>query len=84
MAKIKPLYANQATANLLSPCISVCKMDVTDGFCIGCYRTRDEIASWSNMDESDQINLLNNLSERRAAAPGAKRRPRRQVQRLGL
>ena len=55
-------------------------MDFRDGFCIGCYRTRAEIASWLSMDESDQLNLLNILSERRAAATGVKRRwPRRQV-----
>ena len=58
-------------------------MDPSDGVCLGCYRTRGEIASWRSMDEADQLKLLDILSERRAAATGAKRRrPRRQVQRL--
>ncbi|MEL0141619.1 MAG: DUF1289 domain-containing protein [Candidatus Puniceispirillaceae bacterium] len=83
MATIKPPSADQATAKLPSPCISVCQMDPSDGVCLGCYRTRGEIASWRSMDEADQLKLLDILSERRAAATGAKRRrPRRQVQRL--
>ena len=85
MVNIKPPSADQAAANLLSPCVSVCQMDPSDGVCLGCYRTRGEIASWRSMDEADQLKLLDILSERRAAATGAKRRrPRRQVQRLVL
>ena len=85
MANIKPPSADQAVAKLPSPCISVCHMDPSDGVCLGCYRTRGEISSWRSMDEEDQLKLLDILSERRAAATGAKRRrPRRQVQRLVL
>jgi len=29
-----------------SPCISVCQMDPVSGYCIGCYRTIDEIRQW--------------------------------------
>lgn len=29
-----------------SPCVGVCKIDPTTGFCIGCARTGDEIARW--------------------------------------
>ena len=43
-------------------------MDPSDGVCLGCYRTRAEIASWRSMDEADQLLLLDILSERRAAA----------------
>ena len=85
MATIKSPSADQAAAKLPSPCISVCQMDPSDGICLGCYRTRGEIASWRSMDEADQLMLLDMLSERRAAATGAKRRrPRRQVPRLVL
>ena len=83
MPTAKPPTVDQAMAKLLSPCISVCQMDPSDGVCQGCYRTRGEIASWGSMDEVDQLKLLDILSERRAAATGAeRRRPRRQVQRL--
>ena len=85
MATIKPLSADQASAKLPSPCISVCQMDELDGVCLGCYRTRGEIAAWRSMDEADQLKLLDILNERRAAATGAKRRRlRRNVQRLVL
>lgn len=33
-----------------SPCISVCRMDAASGFCEGCMRTLDEIATWATMD----------------------------------
>ena len=85
MVNTKPPSADQAVAKLPSPCISVCQMDPSAGVCLGCYRTRGEIASWRSMDEADQLKLLDILSERRAAATGAKRRrARRQVQRLVL
>ncbi|MDX1626447.1 MAG: DUF1289 domain-containing protein [Wenzhouxiangellaceae bacterium] len=28
-----------------SPCIGICRLDAT-GVCVGCFRTRDEIAGW--------------------------------------
>ena len=85
MAKIKPPSADQATAKMPSPCVSVCQMDPSDGVCVGCYRTRGEIASWRDMNEADQLKLMDILSERRAAATGVnRRRSRRQVQRLVL
>jgi predicted Fe-S protein YdhL (DUF1289 family) len=33
-----------------SPCISVCRMDASTGWCEGCLRTIDEIAGWSTFD----------------------------------
>ena len=85
MNTIKLSSTDQPKAKLQSPCVSVCQMDPSDGVCLGCYRTRGEIASWRSMDEADQQKLLDILSERRAAATGVKRRrPRRRVQRLVL
>ena len=60
-------------------------MDPNDGVCLGCYRTRAEIASWPSMDETNQLILLDILSERRAVATGGKRRrSRRRVKHLVL
>ena len=85
MNSLKLPSTDQVKAKLPSPCVSVCQMDPSDGVCLGCYRTRGEIASWRSMDEADQQQLLDILSERRALATGVKRRrPRRQVQRLVL
>ncbi len=33
-----------------SPCTSVCRMIAARGLCEGCFRTLDEIAGWSAMD----------------------------------
>ena len=32
-----------------TPCIQVCVVDDVTGFCIGCGRSRGEVASWSNL-----------------------------------
>jgi predicted Fe-S protein YdhL (DUF1289 family) len=34
-----------------SPCVSVCRMDASSGLCEGCFRTLDEIAAWSTLDD---------------------------------
>ncbi|MDP3677844.1 MAG: DUF1289 domain-containing protein [Methylotenera sp.] len=47
-----------------SPCIGVCSMDDTTGYCHGCYRTIDEIKAWWDMSQDDQQNLLTALDER--------------------
>lgn len=60
-----------------SPCIMVCEMDALDGICVGCYRTRAEIAKWGSMDQDDQILLLDVLHDRRAKATGVVRRASR-------
>ena len=31
-----------------SPCVNICVMDDASGWCLGCGRTIDEIAGWSN------------------------------------
>ena len=62
---------------LPSPCISVCQMDASDEVCVGCYRTRAEIATWGSMDQNDQMLLLDILRDRRAKATGVRRRESR-------
>ncbi len=52
-----------------SPCINVCKMDATNGLCIGCYRTIDEIALWSRFDETARRQVHDAIAERRAQYP---------------
>jgi predicted Fe-S protein YdhL (DUF1289 family) len=60
-------------------------MDPQDGVCLGCYRTRAEIAAWRSMDQDDQLVLLDILRDRRAKATGVARRPsRRNVKRLSI
>ena len=62
---------------LPSPCVSVCQMDALDEVCLGCYRTRAEIAKWGSMNPEDQMLLLEILRNRRATATGVHRRSSR-------
>ena len=55
-----------------SPCISVCRMDDATGWCIGCSRTLEEIATWRELDETAKARVLIALSlrrERQTASP---------------
>ena len=49
---------------ILSPCISICQIDEHTGLCIGCGRTRIEIASWRTLDEDARDELMALLPER--------------------
>ncbi len=59
--------------NLPSPCISICKLNKSTGYCDGCFRTEDEIALWPSMSDEDKLNMLNILRQRQ----GIKRRVNR-------
>lgn len=49
-----------------SPCVSICTMNPDTGYCLGCYRTIDEIALWSTLPERDKRHVWALLPERRA------------------
>jgi len=51
-----------------SPCINLCKMDPASGLCAGCYRTLDEIAAWSGLDNRRRKAVLTAIAARRAEA----------------
>lgn len=51
-----------------SPCIGVCSIDESTGFCHGCYRTVEEIKAWWNMSPTDQKQLLEELEQRQNQA----------------
>ena len=47
-----------------SPCVGVCNIDATNGFCQGCYRTVDEIKAWFEMSQTEKKQLILRLEER--------------------
>ena len=49
-----------------SPCINICRMDATSGWCSGCLRTIDEIAAWSTMPDDGKQAVWSQLPLRRA------------------
>ncbi|MDB5732140.1 MAG: hypothetical protein JWQ03_2035 [Variovorax sp.] len=51
-----------------SPCVSVCRMNAASGLCEGCWRTIDEIAGWSRMDDAGKRAVWRHIERR--AGPG--------------
>lgn len=49
---------------ITSPCIGVCAMDESSGFCAGCFRTIDEIRGWWEMSGEEKKSLLDKLEQR--------------------
>lgn len=49
-----------------TPCIGVCTMDEDTGFCLGCYRTADEIKNWWDKTNPEKIAILKQLDARMA------------------
>jgi predicted Fe-S protein YdhL (DUF1289 family) len=47
-----------------SPCIQVCLMDRHD-LCVGCRRSRDEIARWLAMDDDEKRAVLARIEQRK-------------------
>jgi uncharacterized protein len=42
---------------VLSPCTGVCTLR-SDGLCAGCFRSGDEIAAWSSLDDASRQRLM--------------------------
>ena len=53
-----------------SPCNSVCTIDRASGLCAGCFRTLDEIAGWSMMDDDEKRAVIASLAARRELVEG--------------
>ena len=47
-----------------SPCVGMCTLDPAMGWCLGCGRTGDEIASWIGLDDAGRLAIWNELPER--------------------
>lgn len=52
--------------SILSPCISVCRMDASTGWCEGCLRTIEEIAGWSLFDDDKKRTVWDAIEVRHA------------------
>jgi uncharacterized protein len=54
----------EGAARVPSPCISVCRMDAVSGLCEGCFRSLDEIAGWSMMNDEEKRAVWQELVQR--------------------
>lgn len=48
-----------------SPCVNICVMHPSEGICVGCYRTLDEIAGWGMMSPDNRRAVLAMLPDRK-------------------
>ncbi|MDA2946362.1 MAG: DUF1289 domain-containing protein [Actinomycetota bacterium] len=48
----------------VSPCVRVCRMDDSGLSCVGCGRTRDEIAIWSMISDEQALAVIAALPSR--------------------
>jgi predicted Fe-S protein YdhL (DUF1289 family) len=60
-----------------SPCVKLCIIHEESGLCMGCYRTRHEIAGWSRMGAVERRERMLILPERAPLVKGARRGGRR-------
>ena len=59
-----------------SPCVKVCAIDGTTGWCLGCGRSMAEIASWSTLATEQRQAVMAELAQRKAAILDRERRSR--------
>jgi uncharacterized protein len=59
-----------------SPCVKVCAIDATTGWCLGCGRSMAEIASWSTLAPERRRAVMGELDGRKAAIMDRERRSR--------
>lgn len=50
-----------------SPCVNVCRMDEASGYCEGCRRSLEEIASWTAYSPAEKRAVLARLPARKEA-----------------
>lgn len=58
------LMENRRFPEIETPCVKVCVVDPETQFCIGCGRTRGEIAGWIDMSVNERSTIMGALSER--------------------
>lgn len=47
-----------------SPCKLICELDLEQGLCTGCGRTREEIATWTRISRVERAFVMTQLSAR--------------------
>ncbi|EGC39346.1 hypothetical protein DICPUDRAFT_27078 [Dictyostelium purpureum] len=60
-SKVKVRVVN----GMKTPCIDVCSMDTSSGFCKGCARNKQEIGNWSSMTNEQRDETIKELPERK-------------------
>ena len=53
--------------NKISPCVGVCAIDPKSKLCLGCLRSTDEIAIWSQIDNKKALEIMKDIKNRSLA-----------------
>lgn len=51
-----------------SPCIGVCRMSASSGWCEGCWRTLEELRAWGKADDATKLAIWRLVEQRQDAA----------------
>lgn len=54
------------TPPIVTPCIKVCVVDGESSLCLGCFRTLEEIATWSRLTPERRETVMAELPSRRS------------------
>lgn len=46
---------------MITPCVSICKIDTDSRSCIGCGRTIEEVRNWSKFSEDERMEVMRRL-----------------------
>ena len=57
------LVHKQVDKTVDSPSIKVCTYDEEEEFCIGCYRTKQELQDWLIMTREQKLEVLKKLED---------------------
>ncbi len=63
-----------------SPCVKLCTIHPAERICVGCFRTIDEISSWSRLSPTERTTIMADLPTR---APRLHKRRGGRMGRLG-
>ncbi len=53
---------------VMTPCVGICSLDPDTDLCMGCWRTRDEVASWAMAGDDLRRQILSRARRRREQA----------------
>lgn len=70
---VRPFIALATTVpkpgqSVASPCISVCRMSASSGWCEGCWRTLEELRAWGKADDATKLAIWRLVEQRQDAA----------------
>jgi uncharacterized protein len=47
-----------------SPCINICELDPNTDLCLGCKRTKEEIAKWIHYNNKEKVKIIKKAQKR--------------------